>query len=103
MKRFIFFNFFYYNEEQSFVQWMGSNNQFFLESEYNFRLVLYVARTRYIQEFNKRLDKTFKIGHNKFSCYTPSEYHAIAGFLEKRKMPIKQFKKTNINIEAPES
>ncbi|KAK8893283.1 hypothetical protein M9Y10_021700 [Tritrichomonas musculus] len=91
------------NEERGFLNWMRSNNQYFVGDEYNLRLGLYLARSRYIQEFNKRKGNTFKVGFNKFSCYTPVEYQSLLGF-RMDKNAIKQGgENKKSSIKAPDS
>ncbi|OHT02181.1 Crustapain [Tritrichomonas foetus] len=67
------------SEERSFLSWMRQNNQFYTGDEYHFRLGLFLSHSRWINEFNKR-GNSFKVGHNKFSTYTPAEYKAILGY-----------------------
>lgn len=89
------------HEERSFLNWMRSNNQYFVGDEYNFRLGLYVARSRYVQEFNKIPGNTFKVGLNKFSCYTPAEMSTLLG---NHMSPSEDTKKTKISsFKAPDS
>lgn len=66
------------HEEKSFIQFMRNNNMMYTGDEYQFRLGLYLANARRVQEFNSQ-DKSFTIGLNKFACYTPAEYKALLG------------------------
>lgn len=93
----------FFNEERSFISWMRSNNNYYIGEEYHFRLGLYISRIRYIQEFNKRTNRTFKVGLNKLSCYTPSEYQMLLGFVKDTKKIIQKTETTKISINAPDS
>lgn len=67
------------NEERQFVQWMRTNNQFYTGNEYHFRLGIFISNTRYCRDFNRKNGLTFRVGINKFSCHTPSEYKLLLG------------------------
>lgn len=67
------------NEERNFIQWMRDNNQFYTGNEYHIRLGIFISNYRYIQNFNLRSGLTFRLGLNKFSCHTPSEYNSLLG------------------------
>lgn len=66
------------HEEKSFLSWMRSSNQFYTGEEYHFRLGIFLANSRLIQEFNS-CKKSFKLSLNKFACYTPTEYKTLLG------------------------
>lgn len=68
-------------EEKSFLSWMRNTNQYFTGEEYHFRLGIFLTNSRLVKEFNSA-KKTFKVGINKFSCYTPSEYQVLLGRLQ---------------------
>lgn len=89
-------------EERNFLNWMRSTNQYYVGDEYNLRLGLYMARSRFIQEFNKRKGNTFTVGFNKFSCYTPAEYKTLLGF-RMDKNTFKQGPKKTTSFKAPDS
>ena len=52
--------------------------QYFTGNECNFRLGIFLTNFRLIQEFNSN-KKSYKIGLNRFSCYTSSEYKSLLG------------------------
>ena len=90
-------------EEKNFVSWMRTNNRYFTGDEYHFRLGLYTANSRYIQEFNKN-HHSFKLGHNRFSCYTPSEYQSILGNrMDPNAKRVEAPKDLKKDVNAPES
>lgn len=91
------------NEERSFLNWMRSNNQYFIGDEYNLRLGLFIARGRYIREFNKRPGNTFKVGFNKFSCYTPAEYQTLLGFRMDKKAYEKNTESKKYTVKEPDT
>ncbi|OHS93105.1 Digestive cysteine proteinase 1 [Tritrichomonas foetus] len=70
------------NEEKGFLHWMRNNNHFYTGDEYHFRLGLYLTHSRWVQEYNKQT-RSFTVGVNKFSAYTPSEYRALLGYRQK--------------------
>lgn len=47
--------------------------------EYHFRLGIFLSNLRYIQNFNRKKGLTFRLGINKFACYTQSEYKLLLG------------------------
>lgn len=69
------------HEEKSFLSWMRRTNQFFTGDEYHLRLGIFLTNLRRVQEFNS-LEKTFKVGINKFACYTPAEYKILLGRIQ---------------------
>lgn len=91
------------NEERSFLSWMRSNSKYYTGDEYHFRLGLFISRIRYIQEFNKCTSNTFKVGLNQYSCYTPSEYETLLGFVYNGQKTIQKQKTTKSTINAPDS
>lgn len=68
---------------------MRKSNQFYTGDEYHFRLGVFLANSQRVQEFNSA-QKTFKVGLNKFACYTPAEYKAILGRIQISKQPRQQ-------------
>jgi len=70
------------NEEQSFIGWMREHSKMYIGSEYQLRLGIFLANVRYINEFNKRKDRSFKLAVNELSCYTPAEYKVLQGHKE---------------------
>lgn len=72
------------HEEKSFLSWMRTTNQIYTGDEYHLRFGIFLTNLRRIQEFNSANDKrSFRVGLNKFSCYTPSEYKVLLGFRRK--------------------
>ncbi|KAK8840229.1 hypothetical protein M9Y10_031174 [Tritrichomonas musculus] len=65
-------------QEKSFLNWMRTNNQFYTGDEYHFRLGIYLANSRFVQEHN-RGNYHYKVSLNKFSAYTPAEYKTMLG------------------------
>jgi len=66
-------------EEQSFVGWMRQNNHLYTGEEYKLRLGIYLTNQRKVREFNSNSEHSFKIGMNKLSALTPSEYRSLLG------------------------
>lgn len=83
------------HQEKSFLSWMRKSNQFYTGDEYHFRLGVFLANSQRVQEFNSA-KKTFKVGLNKFACYTPAEYNALLGHIQpstqNRERIVKKFK-----------
>ena len=67
------------NDERQFVDWMRVNNQFYIGSEYHLRLGIFLTNLRYIQDHNNQKGIKYRLGVNKFTCYTPSEYKLLLG------------------------
>lgn len=74
---------------------MRNTNQIYTGDEYHFRLGIFLINSRRVREFNSA-HQTFKLGLNKLSCHTPSEYKSLLGRHQisnpKRRTTIKQFK-----------
>lgn len=66
-------------EEKSFLSWMRTNNNIYTGDEYHFRFGIYLANSQYVQQFNRRNNKSYKIGLNKFACLTPQEAKSLLG------------------------
>ena len=58
---------------------MRTYNKLYIGEEYHFRLGIFISNARYVKDFNRRNGHTFRIGLNKFTCFTPSEYKSILG------------------------
>lgn len=67
------------SDERQFVHWMRSNNLIYTGDEYNFRLGIFISNSRYVKEYNRRNGLTYRIGLNKFSCLTSTEYESLLG------------------------
>ena len=67
------------HEEKSFMTWMRSNSVMYVGDEYQLRLGIWLARDRYIRDFN-RGKHSFRLGHNALSALTPAEYESMLGF-----------------------
>lgn len=67
------------NDERKFINWMRTYNNYYTSDEYHFRLGIFLTNLRYIQTFNRQKGITFRLGMNKFSCTTPSEYDTLLG------------------------
>lgn len=83
------------NEERSFLSWMRSNSQFYIGDEYHFRLGIFIANQRYVNEYNRKANLKFRLGMNKLSCYTPSEYRTLLGHIDKPHPASAQVVKSN--------
>mgnify|MGYP001077982630 CR=1 FL=1 len=82
-------------QEKSFLNWMRANNKFYTGDEYKFRLGIYLANSKLVQQHNKA-NKNFKVSLNKFSTYTPAEYKVLLGEISqipKRRLIKSQTKK----------
>ena len=62
---------------------MRTNNKFYTGDEYQFRLGIFLSNVRYFREYNRRSGLTFRLGVNKFSCHTFTEYKSLLGVLER--------------------
>jgi cathepsin L len=63
------------HEEKSFLAWMRSTNQLFTGSEYQLRLGVYLANSRFVRSHRG----SFRVGLNKFAALTPAEYRGLQG------------------------
>lgn len=79
---------FYQHEERSFLSWMRLNNQIYVGDEYHFRFGIFITNLRFIKEQNS-INRSFKVGINRFAAYTTTEYHQL--FNLQLKKPIKSF------------
>ncbi|OHT01089.1 Crustapain [Tritrichomonas foetus] len=77
------------HEEKSFLSWMRSSNQFYTGDEYQFRLGIWLANQRLVQEHNSKVD-SFKLSMNRFAAYTPSEYRSLLGFKQSTQKSVKK-------------
>ena len=57
---------------------MRQINQYFVGEEYAFRLGIYMANKRYVDEFNREGSHKFKIALNNLAHLTPSEFKVIS-------------------------
>lgn len=89
------------HEEKSFISWMRKSNQFYTGEEYHFRLGIFLTQSRYIREFNS-VKRSFKLGLNDLSCYTPSEYRCLLGNFQSL-APSRQKIIDKITNDLPES
>ena len=87
------------HEEKSFVQWMRNTNNVFVGDEYHFRLGIYSANQRKVQEFNKA-GHGYQVAMNKFATLTESEYKTLLGHKSGKLITGKAKKAT---IKAPTS
>ena len=81
------------HEEKAFIQYMRDTNNVFTGDEYQFRLGIFLANKRQVQEFNQQ-GKSFRVGLNKFSHYTAEEYKALLG--AKQLSALKPAKKSTV-------
>lgn len=82
---------------------MRTNNQFFTGSEYHLRLGIFLTNLRYIQNSNNRKDVKYRLGINKFSCYTPSEYQLLLGARMSIAKTEKTIQKSHAKSSVPDS
>ncbi|EAY06906.1 Clan CA, family C1, cathepsin L-like cysteine peptidase [Trichomonas vaginalis G3] len=66
------------HEEKAFLAYMRETGNFFTGDEYHFRLGIYLANKRLVQEHNAA-NKGFKLGLNKLAHLTQSEYRSLLG------------------------
>jgi cathepsin L len=70
--------FFAPHEEKSFVSWMRTTNQVYTGEEYQLRLGIYLANSRFVREHNAaNLGYTLEL--NQFAAWTPAEYKLMLG------------------------
>jgi cathepsin L len=69
------------HQEKSFVAYMRDNGYAFTGEEYQFRLGLYLANARYVQEHNAA-NGDFTLGLNALAVYTPAEYKTLLGAVQ---------------------
>ena len=68
------------SEEKAFVSWMRKSQQMFTGDEYHFRLGVFLANQKYVQQFNSNPKNTYKLSVNKFAALTNSEYQSLLGY-----------------------
>jgi cathepsin L len=66
------------HQEKSFVSYMREHGLAYTGDEYQFRLGLFLANSRYVQEFNAA-NNGFTLEVNKFAVYTQAEYQTLLG------------------------
>lgn len=66
------------HDEKMFVAFMRRHGLVYTGDEYQLRLGIYLANARLVADFNRQ-HRSFKLGLNKLSCYTPSEYQTLLG------------------------
>lgn len=59
---------------------MRRNNNYYNGDEYHFRLGIFLANQKYVQEHNSNPNKLFKLEMNNLAVLTPSEYKLLLGF-----------------------
>ena len=64
-------------QERSFLNWMRTNNKFFIGEEYHLRFGIWLSNLEYVRSHNKQNQKTFKLSMNSLSHLTPTEYRAL--------------------------
>ena len=82
------------SQEKSFISWMRRNNNYYNGDEYHFRLGIFLANQKYVQEHNSNPNKSFKLEMNNLAVLTPSEYKLLLGF--KPNLSQNRFKKLTI-------
>lgn len=91
------------NDERQFVDWMRVNNQFYIGSEYHLRLGIFLTNLRYIQGHNNQKGIRYRLGVNKFACYTPSEYKLLLGAVVSNIKDTKSITVPNSKSTVPDS
>lgn len=91
------------SEERQFVQWMRINNVLYTGSEYHLRLGIFLANVRYAQDYNRRKGLKFRLGANRFSCFTPAEYRAMLGVPSYYKRKVPKPTQTETDQPSPDS
>lgn len=93
------------NDERQFVSWMRAHGTFYTGDEYHLRLGIFLSNFRYIQNYNCKKGLTFRLGMNKFACYTPSEYNSLLGtkLRDHYELPTKAKKDQSENSPIPDS
>lgn len=87
------------HEEKSFISWMRSTNNFYTGDDYFLRLGIFMTNARFVKEHNAA-HKSFKVGLNQFSAYTPAEYKSLQGLKFKNlnmQKVTKSIKKANLD------
>lgn len=91
------------SEERQFVRWMRTNNVLYTGSEYYLRLGIFISNIRYAQEFNRRKGLKFRLGANRFSCFTPAEYRAMLGVPSYYKRGVPKLTQAETDQPSPDS
>lgn len=65
------------HEEKSFLAWMRETNNIFVGDEYHFRMGIFLANKRYVENFNR--NGAFKVGLNNLAHLTQTEYKQMLG------------------------
>jgi len=67
--------------EASFIEHISAYGKSYgTVEEYNFRLGLYAAKDKEINEINADKENTFTVGHNDFSTWSADEYKQLLGY-----------------------
>ena len=66
------------HQEKAFLQYMRDTKNYFVGDEYQFRLGIFLANVRRIQEINRE-GRSFKAGINHLCHLTPAEYRTLLG------------------------
>lgn len=94
------------NDERQFLNWMRTHATFYVGEEYQLRFGIFLTNLRYIQNFNRRKGVTFRLGINKFACYTPLEYKSLLNSETAptpRRIPSKNIPKRQTDPNPPDS
>jgi cathepsin L len=88
------------HDEKSFVSWMRATNQLYTGDEYQVRLGIYLANSRFVKAHNAG-KSGFTLTLNKFAAWTPAEYKTLLGRLSNHRTEHKNVKP--LTADPPDS
>lgn len=96
------------HEQRSFLGWMKETNNVFVGEEYHFRLGIWLANKKYVEQHN-RANAGYTVKLNHLSHLTPTEYKSLLGITnlnsfkkeqrESSKTFVPKFKQSKIEVD----
>jgi cathepsin L len=86
-------------EESQFLAWMREHNSLYTGDEYHFRLGIFLANRKYVQDHNRV--SSFKVALNKFACLTPGEYRVLTSSIARPLKNPTAVKPKAVKADAP--
>lgn len=65
------------HEEREFLGWMRTSGRMYVGDEYHMRLGIFMANARFVSDFNRNNQKSFRVSLNHMAAMTPAEYKTI--------------------------
>jgi len=85
-----------------FMQYLGMHDKSYKSTEeFNLRLAAWHARDQYIKTHQAKEDRTFELGHNKFSDMLDHEVKGKNGYKPMKRNPANLMKKSSLSVILP--